>query len=106
MDGDVQLTKKQIVVGGAIIAALAILQPLKDWFVTREEGQAQDQRIAVLQHVIEETRIELTRTMERNTDKIIDRLNESEGRAQKNLEKLERRVETLEAGRLQRKSYY
>lgn len=99
MNKDVLVTRGQMTAGGCLVAAILVLQPVKEWFVTREESNAQAAQIQTLKVAISEAKDELTRRLERSSDKIIDRINEVEARVGKNVDKIEHRVETLEANR-------
>lgn len=92
----VSFTHGQLGVGGAIVAAIMTLNPIKEWFFTREEGIAQRQNIELLRGEVISMRDEITRRLERNTDKIIDRMKETEERTARNGERLERRIDAVE----------
>lgn len=93
----ISISKSQLGFGSAIVMAIMILNPVKEWFFTREEGRAQAEQIAQLRVDLAETKDELTRRLERNADKIIEQIKDSEERSAKNQERIERRVEMLEA---------
>ena len=93
----VTLTKGQLGFGSVIVMAIMILNPVKEWFFTREEGKAQAAQIEQLRTDLLAVQLELTRQFERSTDKVIESIKESESRSVKNTDRLERRVETLEA---------
>lgn len=101
MNTEVPIKRRNLIGGGVIVAALLVMQPLKEYFVTREEGHALDQRITALQLMTEANHEEMTRSLERSTDKIIERLDQAEERVRKNLDKVESRVQSLEAARIQ-----
>lgn len=100
----VSLTHGQLGAGGAIIAALMVLQPLKDWVYTRDEANlqlaAQTQRIERIEVSLASYNEDMVRRLERNTDKIIERLKETEERLARSQGVIERRVESLEASRI------
>lgn len=93
-------SKGQILTGVGIVSAILILQPVTEMFYTRNEAKAQAEQIQAIHTALIETKDELTRRLERNSDKIIERINESEARATRSMDKLEGRVERLEASRL------
>lgn len=96
-DKHIPVTKKQVGVGSAILAAILILNPVKEWLFTREEGLAQTEKIHHLELQLVSTREELTRRLERNADRIIERIKETEDRVSQNQDRIEVRVQSLEA---------
>lgn len=103
----ISLTHRQLGVSGALLTAMLLLNPVKQWFFTREEGAAQSKEIADLKHDQEEQFKELRvfivqgqedqmHKMERLNDKIIERIKDSEGRTTQSDAKQEKRIETLE----------
>jgi len=93
----IQTTRGKLIAGGTVVAAILLIQPLKDFFYTREEGQAQQAAIKELQIRLESHQAELTRRMERSSDKIVDQIQQAEERLTKQFDGVERRIETLEA---------
>lgn len=93
----VSFTHKQLGISGGILAAIAMVSQLKGVFTPVEKSEAQEQRISELRLDISSTRNELTETIRRGNDKIIDRIRESEERSSKNSESHDRRIESLEA---------
>ena len=93
---NIELTKGQLGFGSVVVMAIMILNPVKEWFFTREEGRSQAAQIAELQHDLATNKEELTRRLERNTDKILEAIKESEGRTVKNEDRLDRRIEKIE----------
>lgn len=89
------LSRKQVGVGASIVAAILILNPVKEWFFTREEGKAQSDRIA---HV-ESSLKDLSTQIDSRTEAILIQLKERDQRILHDTDKLERRIETLEASR-------
>lgn len=94
---NITASRGQMLTAGGIIAAILTIQPLKEAFITREEGKAQADKINELQASIDKTKDELTRSIERNSDKVIERLTEAEERVSKTVDTLERRIESLES---------
>lgn len=90
-------THKQIIGGVGIAAALYFLPQLKALFVTREEGIAQSAQILEVKKSIDDLKDDLTHKIERGTDKIVERIKETEERSTKNVDRVERRVDALEA---------
>lgn len=93
----VTFTHKQLGVTTGIAAALIAIAPIKEWFFTREEGVAQARELAALKHSVDTLRSEVSGKLERNTDKILERIREAEERTVKNEDRIERRVDSLEA---------
>ncbi len=91
------LSSRQLGGGAALVAALGVLAPVEKFFYTRAEGEAQLQRLIRSELVISELKLDLKKEMDRNTDKIMDRIKESEERTIKNADRIERRVDILEA---------
>ncbi len=91
------LSSRQLGGSAALIAGLAALAPIKELFYTRAEGEAQMQRLVRSELVISELKLDLKKEMDRNTDKVLDRIKESEERTIKNADRIERRVDMLEA---------
>ncbi len=101
----VSFTHKQLGVGTGLAAILIAIAPIKEWFFTREEGNAQTREIAALRSTVTILSAEVSAKLDRNTDKIMDRIKEAEERTVKNEDRIERRVDTLEAAmRIPRKS--
>ena len=113
-----QVTTKQLSIGGAVVTAMLVLGPFKQWFATREEYAALVERINMFQSSEEKQFSELklfissgqeeqVRRLERVTDKLLDRIKEAEGRVNTSIERSERRLDNIEAGRTQKgKSVY
>lgn len=99
----VSFTHKQLGVGGSIVAAIMVLSPVKTWFFTREEGLASAEKIAHVEASIQEMKQDLTRRLERSTDKIMDRIKEAEDRTVRNADRIEHRIDFLEANDKQTK---
>lgn len=92
----INISKGQLGFGSVIVMAIMILNPIKEWFYTREEGKAQQVQIAALQTELVNTREELTRRLERNADKIIGTIKDAEARSSKAEERLDRRIDNVE----------
>lgn len=95
-------THRQVGAGGAIIAALISIQPLKE--LIRDESKTTVKRLEnveitqiEIKKLITENDKEAVRRQERSNDKIIDRIKEAEARTVSSQERIERRVDTLEA---------
>lgn len=93
----VTFTHRQLGLGTGLAGLLIAITPIKEWFFTREEGVAQAKEITALRYAVDSFRSEVTGKMERNTDKILERIREAEERTVKNEDRIERRVDTLEA---------
>lgn len=78
---------KHMSAGGAIVAAIMILTPVKQWFFTREEGTALQQSIVEIKQLIVAESRESTRIMERKTDKILERMKETEVHVQHDVDR-------------------
>lgn len=94
----------QLFASGGIVAAILVLQPVMDIFVTRGEAKAQTEQITQLNAQLVDVKEDLTRRLERSNDKIMERLDQMETRVMKNADRVERRVERLEAGVFRTKS--
>lgn len=93
----ISLTHRQLGVGGiSLVAALAALGPLKDYVYTRNEAVLQNQRVERVEIMLNNLELKITDRMNRNTDKIMDRIKEAEDRTVKTAERLEHRVDSLE----------
>lgn len=84
----VEIPTKHLGVGSVLVAAIMVLNPVKEWFFTRDEGLAQAARIERLEQSIIQAKTE-----------IIERIKESEVRSMKNQERIEKRIDRLEASR-------
>lgn len=104
----VSFTHKQLGVGGGILASLALVSQLKGTFFLREEGLAQGHQITELKASEEKQFAELKlfisqmsednmHRLERLNDKVIERLKDNETRASRSEERLDRRIDLLEA---------
>lgn len=82
--------------GGGLIGAILLLQPVKDLFYTRDEATLQSQRVERMELAVMALEARLTEKMNRNTDKIIERLGEAEARTVKTSERLEARIDKIE----------
>jgi hypothetical protein len=51
----VVITRKQLGLGGGFIGLLIALNPVKEWFYTREEGLAQNERLIRIETLINKT---------------------------------------------------
>jgi hypothetical protein len=98
------LSTRQLGGSAALIAGVAAMAPIKEWFYTRAEGEAQLQRVNRIELVLSELKLDLKKEMDRNTDKVIDRIKESEERTVKNADRIERRIDFLEASDKPKKS--
>lgn len=92
----ISLTHRQLGWGGGIVASLALVSQLKGNFFTREEGISQAQQLTDVRFEIASLKADMTTKIERATDKIVDRIKESEDRSTKNADRVERRVDALE----------
>ena len=98
-DGDVKirktvsLTHRQIGATGLIGLAVALAPYLKETFITREEGAQVSVQIEYMRKDI----AELKYNQERNTDRILVEIKESEKRTVKNEDRLENRLDRMEA---------
>lgn len=93
----VSFTHRQLGVGGiSLMAALTALGPLKDYVYTRNEALLQNQRVERVEVMLSALEMKITDRMNRNTDKIMDRIKEAEDRAVKTADHVEHRVESLE----------
>ena len=104
----VSFTHKQLGIGTGLAGLLIAITPIKEWFFTREEGIAQSKQIAQLQNQMDkgftdqklyfvQANEENVRRLERQSDKIMEHIKESEARAMKGEDRLDRRIDTLEA---------
>lgn len=102
----VSLTKGQAGISAASIAAVAALLvgPLSSVFQTKDEGKAAEVRLVSIERTqvdikktIEDNDKEAVRRQERSNDKIIARIQEAEARTATNQDRIEHRVDTLEA---------
>jgi len=89
----VSLTHRQIGVTGLIGLAVALAPYLKETFITREEGAQVSVQIEYMRKDI----AEIKENQERNTDRILMGIKDSERRTEKNADRLELRVDSLEA---------
>lgn len=95
----VEIPTKHLGVGGVLVAAIMVLNPIKEWFFTREEAVAQGQRIERLEVSVLDLKDELTRRLERNSDKIIEQIRDSRAQTQRELDMQQKRIDALEAFR-------
>ncbi len=97
----VSFTHRQLGVGTGIAGILIAISPIKEWFFTREEGVAQSKQIAQLQAQVDrgftdqklyfvQANEENVRRLERQTDKIMEHIKESEARSSKSEDRLDR----------------
>ncbi len=104
----VSFTHRQLGVGTGLAGLLIAITPIKEWFFTREEGVAQSRQIAALQVQMDKSFTEQkiyfvqaneenVRRLERQTDKLMEHIKESEARASKAEDRLDRRMDTIEA---------
>jgi predicted type IV restriction endonuclease len=93
-------TSTKALYGGGVLAAILTFTPIKNLFWTREEGNAIKDQIASVAKNEQSHYEEIIHRQERLADKIIDRIRESEERTVKNADRLERRVDIIEASRL------
>ncbi len=89
----VSLTHRQIGATGLIGLAVALAPYLKETFVTRDEQKV----VAVQMEQMSKELAELRVSVDANTIRILDQIKESERRTGKNEDRLERRVDGLEA---------
>lgn len=93
----VSFTHRQLGVGGVgLVAAMTALGPLKDYVYTRNEAVLQNQRVERVEIMINGLEVKLSERMNRNTDKILERIKDAEERTVKNEDRLEHRVDSLE----------
>lgn len=103
----VSLTHRQLGISGGVVAAMLILNPVKQWFFTREEGVAQSREIQELRadeaDHFKELRVFIVQgqedqmhKLERLNDKVIERIKDTEVRTQQSDVRHEKRIETLE----------
>lgn len=96
--GGLWLTHRQIGWGtGSLVTSLALISQLKSNFVTIEKANAQDQQMALLRLDIATVKNDLTDSIHRGNDKVIDRIKESEDRMSHTTDAQARRIEGLEA---------
>lgn len=89
-------THKQILGGTALAMVLYMMPGLKGLFYTREEGVAVVDRVSRTEVALSSMENRITDKMNRNTDKIIDRIKETEERTMKNADRIERRIDGVE----------
>ncbi len=92
----VEIPTKHLAVGSVLVSAIMVLNPVKEMFFTRTEAEAQGQKIERVEASIFEVKEEVNR----NADRIIDQIRESEARSMRNADKMEDRINRLEAFRL------
>ncbi len=95
----VTLSHKQLGIGTGLAGLLIAVTPITDMFFTRAEGIAQSKDIAMLKASTEAFRLEVISKIEINTDRILLRIRESEERNVKNEDRLERRIDAIDAAR-------
>ncbi len=111
----VSFTHKQLGVGTGLAGLLIAITPIKEWFFTREEGVAQSRQIAALQIQMDkgftdqkiyfvQANEENVRRLERQTDKLMEHIKEAEARASKAEDRLDRRMDVIEASIGKRRS--
>lgn len=93
----INVTSKHLGVGGGLIAAIALVTQMKGMFVPVEKGDSLLMQIQAVQVSVATMREEFSRKLERNTDKIIDRINQTEERTSRNSDTQTRRIDSLEA---------
>lgn len=102
------VTRAQMGTGIGVMAALAMVGQMKSFFVPVEKAASQDKQIETLDKRFSdldsstdkrfaEFRDDFTHKLERSTDKIIDRIKESEDRTSRAADTTSRRIDTLEA---------
>lgn len=89
----VSLTHRQIGATGLIGLAVALAPYLKETFITREEGAQVSVQIEYMRKDIAEVKY----NQERNTDRILAEIKDSEKRTVKNEDRLEIRIDRMEA---------
>ncbi len=92
----ISLTHKQAGAGVGIIGAIALVAQLKGAFITREEGdsvndQLKEVKVAImdLKTEVKSGNGEMVRLLERNADKLIERIKEDTARHETRLLNLE-----------------
>ncbi len=107
----VSFSHRQLGIGSSVVAAMLFLNPVKQWFFTREEGSAQSKEITELKRVQEDNFKELKsfiivsqddqlHKLERLNDKVVEQIKDSEVRAQENDARQEKRIDMLEEAAL------
>ncbi len=71
---------------------MVMLQPIKDWFYTREEGRSAELRIEKVERAIIDLSKEMRDSQRENTDRITSALADQERRAGERLLSLENSV--------------
>lgn len=91
------MTNKQLGIGGLIlVAVMTALGPIKDYVTARDEAILQNQRVERVEAMLNALEMKITEKMNRNTDKIMDRIREAEERTTKTADRLEHRIDSLE----------
>jgi hypothetical protein len=89
----VTLSHRQIGATGLIGLAVALAPYLKETFVTREEGA----QVAIQLEYMRKDITEIKISQDKNTERIVSEIRESDRRTEKNADRIETRVDNLEA---------
>lgn len=63
---------------GGVVSAMVMLQPVKDFFYTREEGRSVEHRMAKVEDAVKDLGKELGDSQQRNSDKLMTALGEQD----------------------------
>lgn len=92
----ISLTHKQAGTGLGVIGAIALVAQLKGAFITREEGDSVKEQIAEVKLAIVELKVEvksghedMVRRLDRNADKLLERIKEDNARNENRILNLE-----------------
>lgn len=82
--------------GSGIIASFATYSAIKTHFYTREEGDAVVKAMNDVKAAVQELNAEQTRVVERKVDKILEFMKEDRAQAQRDVDRIDRRLENVE----------
>ena len=76
-------------IAGGVVSAMVMLQPVKDFFYTREEGNSVEMRVEKVEHAILALSTQMREQQEKSTDRMVNALAEQDRRLEARFSSLE-----------------
>lgn len=76
-------------VAGGVVAAMVMLQPVKDFFYTREEGKSTEARLQKVEQALVDLSKELREGQDKNADRMVAAIAEQDRRMEQRFSGLE-----------------